>query len=367
MNYEAAAQSLRPDIAEVDVRQVICRYGIDGISSLSRVNAGTEGTIFIVNFGDHQMVAKVYIDDTGLDSRIEEEAGLYAFINEAGGTLDFSAPRVIPTQNGGMSAELDISLTRSRVVLMDHVVGQPLPASEFSTEEMYPDGRALANIHGSLVKYERRASAFPRPVVTDDSPIYRNLGLKRLARKVIGKPTLYDVEMGQYGFLPTLKKTPNVTALHDAVLAEMERIDPLISDFLRDIPPPHQNDLIPIHNDLKPDHVIVNEESICFIDWGGRRLGTTPQELGVFLLQLYSGSVISYEKWKELCDGLIEGYSSVRKLEDYEIASVRAYIIARAVESIKWFCWLSTQTGSAVDIDNLTRRFELVKKIIELE
>jgi len=359
-----AAQSLKLPLSPLAIAQRMeAEYGVGSINSLNQVNSGSEGLVFFADcdFGGATVV-KIYDNGHNTDSRVESEARLYAYLNEVGRIGDFGAPHTILTQNGQMSASLDTDFGHRRMLLMERTQGQFLANATISGRNMHRVGAALANMHGALSDYAQGPDDL---VPTIEPAWYRNWGAKRLARSFIGKPSSHDLAYGEFGFFPALMRSPNAAVLSDAQQEEMKTIDPLIAALLKDSPLPERADLTLIHNDLKPEHVSLSNDRVYFIDWGGRTLGPVTQDLGIFLLHLWSDSDMTIEQWHNLRNSLLEGYSSAHHLEEYELASVRVYIIDRAVGLIQRYSEISMQTGHEVGVEKIVRTLELMKRLLD--
>ena len=120
-----------------------------------------------------------------------------------------------------------------------------------------------------------------------------------------------------------------------------------------------------IHADLALEHAqLLQDGHVYFFDFADRSWGAVAQELATFITMLYQWEDISFQKWEELRQWLLDGYQTITPLTKNDLRAIPQKALIRLLGACKYLAVLAKETPSEHVVNWIRRGYKLGAYII---
>lgn len=315
------------DLSVLDGWLLQC-YAIESLEPVIQFEGGTESAAWEIVAGDKAYILKIFGLHENQGKRIEDEARLYAFLDQHG----VRAPRVKPTVKRELIGLLPFKSSDYPTMLMEKEDLLMFEPSTVTQDQLVKVGEATATLHRVMRLYGNDFDDETTDrVLTDTEGSYERLKVSPYAQKFSGEQ------------MERFKRA------HEVMLAHLQSHPP--ADGLK-------QQLI--HGDLGLEHAqVLPDGSIYFFDFADRKVSTCADELATFVTTLYQWEDISFERFEVLREWLLSGYQRETPLVEAEVREIDREMILRILHAHRYLLDLSGKTFNRHVFDWVRRGYEL--------
>ncbi len=302
---------------------------------IEKFTGGTESIAWLIKTNKGNFVAKVFGGKLDTIQRVTNETTLYNYLNVNGKRYDLEVPTVIPNSHHQFTS----TLTNHPFILMKYMNLRRLYPSTITQKEISLISTAIAHLHHLLQKY------------TEESPKTPHYSTWNL-----------DYNHSAY---TALEKSPNSKIYSVNEMTIFQKITEAAASLLQKTPYPKKLQESYLHGDIGLEHAqLLPSGFVYFFDWSDRVRGPVSRELSILLSHSYREQAISFTRWQQLRDWILQSYSQVNQLKSNDINALTPFILRRCLDEIRYLADLAIQNNTPVEVKAIARRFDLAKKLI---
>jgi len=157
-----------------------------------------------------------------------------------------------------------------------------------------------------------------------------------------------------------LTQSVHVEKFSKEQLERFSKIDTVMENYIKSNPPLLPQTETIIHADLSLEHAqLLPDGNVYFFDFTDRSWGAVSQELATFMTMLYQWEDISFEKWEELRQWLLDGYQTITPLTNNDLQAISQKALIRLLVANKYLAVLTKTTPSDHVVNWIRRGYEL--------
>lgn len=310
------------------------KYGFEVIDPPYLMDGGVESAVWLVNTDKGRWYAKVYGVHEGDIERIQDEIELYGFLL----SKNVNVPEVVNSLSDDKVETLSIPQAEYLMILMKYEDLKEASPSTVSREEVIKVGKAIASLHKTALDYREK----------------NKLDTKGISAAKIPEDA-YE----------TFSKSVNASEYAPEELEDIKQLIANMITFLKENPIPDDLTKSVLHGDMAFEHAqFLPNGEVYFFDFGDRWYGPVIQDLAVMVENLYQPEDISFERFEQLKDWLLEGYLSVNNLTSEELEFIKPLVVMRNLIASNYLNEISLNTAKKFDDQGVRRRFNLAKYLL---
>lgn len=308
------------------------QYGVEVIEPLRLMPGGIESRVWVVKTNKGDWVLKIFGAHQGPIERIRDEAKLYEHLNNKG----LRAPHVMPTLKGDKVAELSANGITFGCHLMRFETLRQCHAGNVSELELLCIARTQAKMHMILREYSKDAQFAKVPPYRPTNRAYVKL-----------------------------LDSPFAAALNKEELSTITVVDRKMVDYAKGFKQVGNLTASTLHGDMRLEHAqFLPSGEVYLFDFADRSWGLVAHGLAVTLAHFYCDEEISFERWEQLRDWLLKGYTSICALTDDDIAAIKPLLVMRLLDEITYLSIRAKVLEEGVDPEVIKKRYRLADYLL---
>lgn len=355
-------QQLSSEIVRTKVESL---YELSCLETPIRVMGGsTESAVWQLKTNRGNWLVKVFKVSKWLSERVADEANLYAYLNQHG----IRAPKVLQSKRRRRSEEIEVDMHKYPIIVMELEDVRFTEPSSIRDDELVKIAETIARMHQCLQRY-KGSLGFA------DSPAGRVLAsLATSARAVIrmyrsfGPTPRRDNSMVEW--IPAgyelLIASPNASAFTSEELAHFLVLDREMKAFLAaNSRSPHLTMSI-THGDLRLAHIpFLTNGDVYIFDFEARRFGSISEDLAGMLYELYVSDEITYDRWEDLRDWFLNGYTSVLRLTSVDLNAISPFLMNIILSRVSRISKRSIERQGIVQIETIRQHYRFANYLLK--
>lgn len=313
--------------SEADVVELVGRWSIKN-AKIQPTNQGTVNKTFFVETYKGKFVFKLY-DNSTTTEQIQYEHLLLRHLQSC--DLSFNIPAPIPIDSGETLLTTNLNNSLSRFSLQKYISGQP--ANRQNLNHIFAAGKALAELHRALIKFDSQGKLAQLPRWGELNKIHP------LITNPLEVPQFLNLETSQ----------------HQQLVQIFQEVIEIAPNLYKTLP------LQTTHADyLSPNVLIQNNRVIGIIDF---EFATYDLRLFDFVAALDHFSRIGNEiPALERIEAFIKGYKKYNSLSNVEIeALISTWKLQQANCIVYWTGWLKEEKVTYESVLNGVRKIFLLE------
>lgn len=314
------------------------KWGFD-IDKITLLTGGTESAAWIVEGSNgNRWVAKVFGLGEDLD-KVKDEVNLYQFLIDH----DIHAPVLKHDLNNQRLNFVSFKGYDFPVILMRFEKLRVCTPSTVTQKELIKIASETAKMHKVLLGYPNK-----------EILKYKKLPAEEWVDKDNPKSAYEALIQSVHAQKFTKKK-----------LKKFSKADSKMEEFIKMHAPSLSLTESIIHADLALEHAqLLPDGNVYFFDFADRSWGAVTQELATFMTMLYQWEDISFQKWEELCQWLLDGYQTLAPLAENDLHAIPQKALIRLLGACKYLAVLAKNTPSEHVVNWIRRGYELGDYIV---
>lgn len=338
---------------------------------------------FKTNKGD--WVVKVYAPHMVPFEKVVEETALYEYLNQHG----IRVPKVLHSKKAHLVEKLETDMHEYPVMVMKFEEGLRFTRSaSIQKDELVKIAQTVARMHQCLEHYSYHKNLIIEGEDVENGKQYQKThdilatfpnarvysSLVKIAQKIlrIYRSLKYNFRCKDFiikeknvGY-DTLITSPNVSVFTSKELLHIRVLDQQMRAYLSANSPTRHLTKSVIHGDLALEHApFLQNGDVYLFDFTDHYLGSVAEELAVMLVHLYKEDELTFDRWEELKNWFLNGYTTVSHLTSDDLNTIESFIIRRILLEITYLCNISREIHREVDSEGNKRRYQLADYLLQ--
>lgn len=338
MSYSSNREQIHPKNIPVDevLSSLKKFYGILPTKPPAQMEGGVKTAAWLLETEKGKFIAKIFaLSEERPVERIVEEVSLCNYLTKHG----IRTPKFILGKNGRYVEQMRFGKADFPIQMMKFEELYRLKPSSIKKDELQKIAKTAARMHQALLDCPRKDK--------------------------IKKEDRFRCHIAPLSSFEIFSKSPNSSIYTKAELKNIKRLDEEIVRFASPHLPKKGLTESILHGDLALDHAqfLSNGEAYLF-DFSDFMWGPIAHELSVMLVHLFHEEDISFQRWEQLKEWWLSGYSSVFKLESEDLKAIKPLIIRRAQGVIVYLCDVAIRIKRKVNEQGIRRRYKLADYLL---
>jgi len=311
-------------------------YGISPTEPPAQMEGGVKTAAWLLETDKGKFIAKIFaLSKERPIERMVEEVSLCNYLTKHG----IRTPKFISGKNGRYVEQMRFRNADFPIQMMKFEELWRLKPSSIKKVELQKIAKTAARMHKALL----------------DCP----------QKDKIKKEDRFRYHIAPLGSFEIFSKSPNSSIYTKTEIKNIKKLDEEIIRFASSHLPKKGLTESILHGDLALDHAqFLSNGEVYLFDFSDFMWGPIAHELSVMLVHLFHEEDISFQRWEQLKEWWLSGYSSVFKLGSEDFKAIKPLIIRRAQGVIVYLCDVAIRIKRKVNEQGIRRRYKLADYLL---